>query len=277
LTEGIARGRDREILARRDAMKVILLEELKGRGGEGDVIEVAQGFAVNYLLPRKIAIKATPGNLKQLELRKHNIEKREVLRLDDAKAALETLADKVVGVRAKVGEDGQLFGSVTAAHISEALLAQYRVEVDRKKIDIRKPIKTSGEHEVVISIYRDVKATIKVLVLDEVLTDEEVEILLSGGPVDGQDDESAEPVSDGAAYGAELSWDAGDPDFPEGAQDAESAGDDAQGDVEDASAAADALADADAADAVAADADSDAADADADAASEAPEEPEGSV
>ena len=85
-------------------MKVILLQELKGRGGEGDVVEVARGFAVNYLLPRKVAIEATSGNLKQLEQRRHNIQKREEQRIGDAESMRSALDGKAVTIVAKVGE-----------------------------------------------------------------------------------------------------------------------------------------------------------------------------
>ena len=96
-------------------MKVILLGELRGKGGEGDVIDVAQGYAENYLFPNKIALPATPGNIKQLEERRHNIAKREEKRIADAKALKEALEGKTVVVDARVGEEGQLFGSVTRA------------------------------------------------------------------------------------------------------------------------------------------------------------------
>ena len=104
-------------------MKVILLQELKGKGGEGDVVDVAPGFANNYLLPQKVAILATKGNLKQLEQRKHNIAKREENRLADAGKIKETLDGALVKVEAKVGEEGQLFGSVTAQMIADAIKA----------------------------------------------------------------------------------------------------------------------------------------------------------
>ena len=92
-------------------MKVILLQELKGKGGEGDVIDVADGFANNYLLTEGLAIKATKGNLKQLEQRKHNIAKREETRLEDAAKMKEALEKATVKVVAQVGDEGQLFGS----------------------------------------------------------------------------------------------------------------------------------------------------------------------
>ena len=94
-------------------MKVILLSELRGKGGEGDVVDVAQGFAENYLFPNKIAQPATPGNIKQLEERRHNIEKREAERIANAEATKASLDGKSVTVDAKIGEEGQLFGSVT--------------------------------------------------------------------------------------------------------------------------------------------------------------------
>ena len=103
-------------------MKIILLQELKGRGGEGDVVDVAQGFAVNYLLPRKMAIEATKGNLKQLEQRSKNIRVREEGRLGESNALAEALEGKVVTVFGKVGEEGRLFGSVTTVMIAEASL-----------------------------------------------------------------------------------------------------------------------------------------------------------
>ena len=157
-------------------MKVILLKELKGRGGEGDVIDVAQGFAVNYLLPQGIAIQATKGELKQLEQRRHNIEKRELARTTDATTLKNALDGKSLRVLAKVGEEGQLFGSITAAILSEAISEQIGVTIDRKKIDLGKAIKTAGQHEVVISIYRDIKATVTLLVgIDEVAAEEEAE------------------------------------------------------------------------------------------------------
>lgn len=112
-------------------MKVILLQELKGKGGEGDVVDVAPGFANNYLLPQKVAILATKGNLKQLEQRKHNIAKREENRLADAGKIKETLDGALVKVEAKVGEEGQLFGSVTAQMIADAIKAATDVDVDR--------------------------------------------------------------------------------------------------------------------------------------------------
>jgi large subunit ribosomal protein L9 len=148
-------------------MKVILLQELKGRGGEGDVVAVAMGFAVNYLLPRKIAIEATKGNLKQLEMRSHNIQKREDQRIGDASGLAGKLDGKVVTVVAKVGEEGRLFGSVTHAHIEAALLEQLGVEIDRRKIETHGAIEEVGPHVIEVAIYRDVKSELTVNVVAE--------------------------------------------------------------------------------------------------------------
>lgn len=148
-------------------MKVILLQELKGRGGEGDVVEVARGFANNYLLPRKFAIEATPGNLKQLELRRHNIQKREDARMGDASGLAEKLNGAVVTIHAKVGDEGRLFGSVTSPMVEEAIREQLGVDVDRRKIETHGHIKDAGAHTVDVQIYRDVKAQVTVNVVPE--------------------------------------------------------------------------------------------------------------
>jgi large subunit ribosomal protein L9 len=159
-------------------MKVILLQELKGRGGEGDVIDVAQGFAVNYLLPRKVAIEATKGNLKQLEQRSKNIRVREDARLGESNALAEALEGKVVTVFAKVGEEGRLFGSITTVMIGEAIADQLGVEIDRRKIETHGPIKDIGAHLVNVAIYRDVKAELTVDVAAEGHVAEEVPVTL---------------------------------------------------------------------------------------------------
>ena len=156
-------------------MKVVLLGEIKGKGGEGDVIEVAQGYAENYLIPQKLAVAATKGNLKQLEERRNNIEKREAVRLADANALKAKLDGQKVAVDAKVGEEGVLFGSVTAAMIADAIKAELDVEIDRKRVELGKPIKVAGSHEVEISIYREIKASIVVLVGVEEQAEETVE------------------------------------------------------------------------------------------------------
>ncbi len=145
-------------------MKVILLGELRGKGGEGDIVEVAQGFAENYLFPNGIAQPATPGNIKQLEERRHNIAKREEKRIADAEALKAQLDGKRVVVDARIGEEGQLFGSVTTTMIADAIEQQLGVEVDRKRVGKGQVIKTAGLHQVDVNIYREIGATVTVQV-----------------------------------------------------------------------------------------------------------------
>ena len=156
-------------------MQVILLKELHGRGGEGDVINVARGFANNYLLRQGIAVKATKGNLKQLEQRRANIEKREVERVNGANELAEKLNNLRVHVEAQVGEEGILFGSVTAAMIAKAIKEEHGIEVDRRRVELGKPIKTVGEFKVSINIYRAITGTVTVVVggEDDSAADEE--------------------------------------------------------------------------------------------------------
>lgn len=158
-------------------MKVILLKELHGKGGEGDVIDVTRGFANNFLLTQGYAVKATPGNLKQLEERKKNIAKREETRIADANALAAKLNDATVRVIAQVGEEGVLFGSVTAPAVADAIAEQLEVEIDKRRVELGKPIKMVGTYEVPVSLYRDIKGIVTVIV---------------GG--EGMDEESAETV-----------------------------------------------------------------------------------
>ncbi|WP_282710470.1 50S ribosomal protein L9 [Lancefieldella sp. Marseille-Q7238] len=153
-------------------MKVILLGELRGKGGEGDIVEVAQGYAENFLFPQKIAQPATPGNIKQLEERRHNIAKREAERLADAEATKAALDGKLVTVDAKIGEERQLFGSVTPAQIANAIKDQLGVEIDRKRIVHSAAIKTAGRHKVIVDLYREVEATVSVQVGPEEAAEE---------------------------------------------------------------------------------------------------------
>ncbi|MCH3942642.1 MAG: 50S ribosomal protein L9 [Atopobiaceae bacterium] len=139
-------------------MKVILLGELRGKGGEGDVVDVAQGYAENYLFPKRIALPATPGNIKQLDERRHNIEKREEKRVSEAQALKASLDEKTVRISAKVGEEGQLFGSVTAAMIADAVSEQLGITIDRKRIELNRAIKTAGTHEITIDLYRSISS-----------------------------------------------------------------------------------------------------------------------
>ena len=155
-------------------MKVILLDEIRGKGGEGDVIDVAQGYAENYLIPKKLAVAATKGNLKQLEERRNNIAKREAVRVDEANALKAKTDGQKVSVAAKVGDEGILFGSVTSQMIADAIKDQLGVDIDRKRIELGKPIKVAGAHTVSISLYREIRTSVTVLVgVDDVAPESE--------------------------------------------------------------------------------------------------------
>ena len=148
-------------------MKVILTAEVKGKGHEGDVVDVARGYAVNYLLPRKMAIAATPGNIKQLEARMSHISQRNEARRTDAQGIADAINGKSVVIVGKAGEEGKLFGSVTTLMIEEALASQLGIDVDHKRMDLHRPIKTTGEHTVGVSVFGDVRAEIVVKVVPE--------------------------------------------------------------------------------------------------------------
>lgn len=187
-------------------MKVILTQELQGRGGEGDVIEVARGFAVNYLLPRGMAIEATSGNLKQLEQRMHNIKNREEQRMAKASGFSSQLHEKVVTIAVKTGEEGRLFGSVTATMVAEAISEQLGVEVDRRKVETHGHIKELGDHTAEVAVYREVKAIVTVRVVSE---GAEVDAPVAEAPVVEPEaveaeaaDESVEVVEDEAVEAA---------------------------------------------------------------------------
>mgnify|MGYP001531629976 CR=1 FL=1 len=144
-------------------MKVILLDEIKGKGGEGDVVEVAQGYAENFLFPKKLAVAATKGNLKQLDERRNNIAKREAVRLATANETKAAFEGKTVTVDVKVGD---------------AIKAQLGMDIDRKRVELGKPIKVAGAHTVAISLYREIKAEVVVLVgvtAEELAAEAEVE------------------------------------------------------------------------------------------------------
>ena len=164
-------------------MKVILLSDVKGRGKEGDVIEVARGFATNYLLPRNMAQLATPGNLKQLEARMHNIHKREETKRAEAESQAAQISGKSLVIEARAGDAGKLFGSITSGMVADALVAQLGVDVDRRKLDLHGHIKTVGQHTIDVRIYEDVKVQLVLNVVPE-----------GGAPVAAPEEVAVEPA-----------------------------------------------------------------------------------
>ncbi len=144
-------------------MEVILKAEVPKLGGRGDVVKVADGFARNYLLPRKLAIEATGGSKKAIEDMKAAALRREAKLKSDAEKLAEMMKELTVIVAEKAGENDQLFGSVTSKTIAEEL-AKQGYNIDRHKIEIAKPIRMLGEHEAVVNLHKGVSTTIKVVV-----------------------------------------------------------------------------------------------------------------
>ncbi|NLY71844.1 MAG: 50S ribosomal protein L9 [Clostridiales bacterium] len=148
-------------------MKVILLEDIKGLGKAYDVVNVNDGYARNYLLPRKLVQEATPKNLKQVEKYKQELAQKRAEDLESAKILAKKIDEIQVKLTTKSGEGGRLFGSITSKDISDGLLAQHGIEVDRKKIVLDNPIKQTGEHIVEIKLFQVVVAKLIVVVESE--------------------------------------------------------------------------------------------------------------
>jgi large subunit ribosomal protein L9 len=141
-------------------MKVILTKPVESLGEKGDVVDVADGYARNYLVPRKFAVRASAGSLKQAEsMRVARIESARKS-LDDAQALADSLAGTRVVVAARAGDAGNLFGSIGASDIAEAIVKFTGIDIDRKIIKIDEPIKEIGLHEIVIQPHSDIEVSI---------------------------------------------------------------------------------------------------------------------
>ncbi len=143
-------------------MKVILLQDVKGTGKKGDLIEAADGHARNYLIPKKLGIEATKANMTELEQKHKSEERKRVAELEAARALGDSLKDKVIKVHVKAGENGRMFGSVTNKEIAAAISSQTGIEIDRKRIVLADAIKATGEKQIEIKLHTDV--TVKVTV-----------------------------------------------------------------------------------------------------------------
>ena len=148
-------------------MKVILLEDVKSVGKKDQIVEVSDGYARNFVLKKKLGIEATPKNLNELKLKKAHEDKVAAERLDEAKALGEKINSSKVVLPIKLGEGGRTFGSISSKEIAEALKAQLATEVDKKKINLKEPIKTAGTHEVEIKLHTQVTAKLTVEVVGE--------------------------------------------------------------------------------------------------------------
>jgi large subunit ribosomal protein L9 len=146
----------------RTPMKLILTHEVTGLGAPGDIVEVAGGYGRNYLVPRGFAMRWTRGAEKQIELIKRARSVREIRGLEDAKRVAAQLSGLIVRLQTKAGDTGRLFGSVSAADIAAAVKAAGGPELDRRRIEVRSPIKTVGAHQVAVRLHPEVSATLDI-------------------------------------------------------------------------------------------------------------------
>ena len=153
-------------------MKIVLCEHVEHLGERGEIVSVANGYARNFLLPKRLAMAATPGNLSTLEHRRRMWELKETKEVGEAQGLAQRLGDVELTVSRKAGEEGTLYGSVTMSEIAE-LLAAKGLDVDRRRLVVKEPIKRLGAHEISIKLHRQVSGTIKLEVVNERIADAE--------------------------------------------------------------------------------------------------------
>ena len=143
-------------------MKLILTQEVTGLGAPGDVVEVKAGYGRNYLVPRQLAMPWTRGSEKQIEMIKRGRAAREIRSLDDAKEAASRLSGIRVRLLTRAGSGGRLFGSISTADIAAAVKSAGGPELDRRKIEVKNPIKTIGSHQVAVRLHPEVSANLEI-------------------------------------------------------------------------------------------------------------------
>lgn len=143
-------------------MEVILLEDVKALGKKGELVKVSDGYARNFILPKKLGLEATPKNLNDLKLQKAAQAQRAQEQLDEAKALAATIAQKNIVLKIKTGEGGRTFGSVSTKEIAQALKDQLGLEIDKKKLVLAEPLRNLGTFTVPIKLHTQVTAELKV-------------------------------------------------------------------------------------------------------------------
>ena len=147
-------------------MQVVLLEDVKALGKKGEIVKVNDGYARNFILPKKLGIEANAKNLNDLKLQKANEEKLAAERLAKAKELAKKLEAASVTVSIKAGDGGKAFGSVSSKEITKAISDQLGLEIDKKKLALAEPIKTFGTHAVPVKLHKDVTGTLSVKVVE---------------------------------------------------------------------------------------------------------------
>jgi large subunit ribosomal protein L9 len=148
-------------------MKVIFLKDVKGKGKKGEVKNVADGYAHNFLIKQGLAVEANNSNVSQLEGQKKKEKKMAQEELEEAKQLKEKLEGLTIEMKAKAGEGGRLFGSITSKQIAEALKKDYKIKIDKRKIEMNNTIRALGYTNVPVKLHSDVTATLKVHVSEE--------------------------------------------------------------------------------------------------------------
>lgn len=148
-------------------MKVILLKDVKGTGKKGDVKEVSDGYARNYMIPRGIAAEANSTNINMLNQKKQSMAHQESLEIEKAEKIKNQLKDFTLKIVSKAGEEGKLFGSITSKDISDELKKQKKIDIDKKKIDLKEPIKQLGTFDIKLKLFSNISTVIKVQVDSE--------------------------------------------------------------------------------------------------------------
>jgi len=146
-------------------MKVILQQEVKNLGKKGDIVEVAEGYARNYLLPRKLAVPATNANINTISQQKAAQEHKIQRQADEARVMAAQLAKVEVKIAVRTGEGGKMFGSVTGKDIAGALREQHGIDMDKRKIELKEAIKAPGTYPVTVRIHPEVSTEIKVHII----------------------------------------------------------------------------------------------------------------
>jgi len=143
-------------------LKIILTKDFENLGSLGDILEVKDGYANNFLIPREIAVCATKGNIKQMEIVKKSVMKKEAKNVEEAKQIAERLENLELSFKVKTSSEGKLYGSVTSKDIADRIFKERKVEIDKKKIEFEGPLKEVGSYDVVVRLYKDVKSNVKV-------------------------------------------------------------------------------------------------------------------
>ncbi|MDO5563685.1 MAG: 50S ribosomal protein L9 [Eubacteriales bacterium] len=147
-------------------MKVILLSDIKKLGKEGDIVNVSDGYARNFLFNQKLGIEATTKNLNDLNVKLEKIKKDERIKTEKANELANDLQTKTITLKIKAGENGRTFGSITSKEIANEMKESLNIDIDKKKIELKEPIKSVGSYLVDIKIYKDINSKIKVDVVE---------------------------------------------------------------------------------------------------------------